>query len=117
MSGRRQLAGAGWVMSYGQFLWVFLVGPIVVLGFLLRRRLSRRFAISVAALAAVAVAYTTPWDNAIVAMGVWSYDPSLIAGIVLGYIPLEEYLFFVLQTILAGLVVLALLGRSGRPAS
>ena len=106
------LAGA-YLVSYGQFLIVFLVVPIVGLGWLLRRRLTPAYLRAVAVLATVAFAYTTPWDNLIVALGVWSYDPSLIAGIVLGYVPLEEYLFYLLQTILTGLVLLAL--RRPRP--
>ena len=99
-------------MSYGQFLVVFLVVPIVVLGFALRGRFTRRYVTSVAALATVAFAYTTPWDNAIVALGVWTYDPELIAGPVIGVVPLEEYLFYLLQTILTSLVVLALIRRA-----
>jgi len=95
-------------VSYGQFLVVFLVLPIVVLGVALRRRLSARYLRSMAMLALVAFAYTTPWDNLIVALGVWTYDRSLIAGIVIGYVPLEEYLFYGLQTILTSLVLLAL---------
>jgi lycopene cyclase domain-containing protein len=51
----------------------------------------------------LAVAYTTPWDNYLVATGVWFYNPNLVTGIVLGYVPIEEYTFFVLETILAGL--------------
>lgn len=51
----------------------------------------------------LAVIYTTPWDNYLVATGVWFYNPELITGVVFGYVPLEEYVFFVLETILAGL--------------
>ena len=51
----------------------------------------------------LAVVYTTPWDNYLVATGVWYYNPALVTGIVLGYVPIEEYTFFVLETILAGL--------------
>jgi len=51
----------------------------------------------------LAVMYTTPWDNYLVASGVWYYNPSLVTGLVLGYVPIEEYTFFVLETLLAGL--------------
>ncbi len=51
----------------------------------------------------LAVAYTTPWDNYLVATGVWHYNPDLVTGIVIGYVPIEEYTFFVVETILAGL--------------
>jgi len=51
----------------------------------------------------LAVAYTTPWDNYLVATGVWYYNPNLVTGIVFGYVPIEEYTFFVVETVLAGL--------------
>jgi lycopene cyclase domain-containing protein len=51
----------------------------------------------------LAVIYTTPWDNYLVATGVWYYNPRLVTGFVLGYVPIEEYTFFVLETILSGL--------------
>ncbi len=51
----------------------------------------------------LALTYTTPWDNYLVATGVWYYNPDLVTGIVIGYVPIEEYTFFVVETILAGL--------------
>lgn len=51
----------------------------------------------------LAVVYTTPWDNYLVATGVWYYSPKLVTGIVFGYVPIEEYTFFVVETILSGL--------------
>ena len=102
----------GALVSYGHFLLVFLVLPIIVLAFVLRRHLTRQYARALLGLAAIAFAYTTPWDNAIVALGVWGYDPALVWGIVLGWVPLEEYLFFLLQPMLSGLILLALLARS-----
>lgn len=51
----------------------------------------------------LALVYTTPWDNYLVASGVWSYNPQLVTGLTLGYVPLEEYTFFVLETLLSGL--------------
>jgi lycopene cyclase domain-containing protein len=51
----------------------------------------------------VALIYTTPWDNYLVATGVWYYNPELVTGIVIGWVPIEEYTFFILQPILTGL--------------
>ncbi len=51
----------------------------------------------------IALVYTTPWDNYLVATGVWWYDPRLVTGITLGWVPIEEYTFFVVQTLLTGL--------------
>jgi lycopene beta-cyclase len=101
-------------MTYFGFLLRFLVIPI--LGFLAITyrdnrqnkqihgfRNGRAVWIGIAVHVLLAVAYTTPWDNYLVATGVWYYNTELVTGIVLGYVPIEEYTFFVLETILAGL--------------
>jgi lycopene cyclase domain-containing protein len=101
-------------MTYFGFLLRFLVIPI--LAFLVitywdnkRNRQIDGFRNGRAVWAALglhillAVTYTTPWDNYLVATGVWYYNPELVTGIVLGYVPIEEYTFFVVETILAGL--------------
>ena len=59
----------------------------------------------------VAVLYTTLWDNYLVATGVWFYNPELVTGITLGWVPLEEYTFFILQTLMTGLWFLLLARR------
>lgn len=109
-------------MTYFAFLGLFLVIPLAGLLVLLRS-LRRKGAALPARLAALApgtviaitalaaVLYTTAWDNYLVATGVWSYDPELVAGVILGFVPLEEYLFFVLQTLLTGWFFVALASR------
>lgn len=64
---------------------------------------------------ALAVVYTTPWDNYLVATGVWYYNPKLVTGVVLGWVPVEEYTFFILETILSGLWWLFLARRLPPP--
>jgi lycopene cyclase domain-containing protein len=97
-------------MTYALYLAVFLGGPLlalVALTWRARRRL--RGPLPWAALLAhvlVAVVYTTPWDNYLVANGVWSYDPQRVLGVVWGWVPVEEYAFFVLQTLMTGLWLL-----------
>ena len=61
--------------------------------------------------AVIAVLYTTIWDNYLVATRVWWYDPALVTGLTIAYVPIEEYTFFVVQPILAGLWLLFLLRR------
>lgn len=63
----------------------------------------------------LAVVYTTPWDNYLVATGVWYYNPQLVTGLVIGYVPIEEYTFFVVETILSGLWWLFLARRLSPP--
>ncbi len=59
----------------------------------------------------VAVLYTTPWDNYLVATRVWWYDPALVTGLLIGWVPIEEYTFFVVQTLLVGVALLLVLRR------
>lgn len=63
----------------------------------------------------LAVVYTTPWDNYLVATGVWYYNPDLVTGILIGYVPIEEYTFFVVETILSGLLWWFLARRISEP--
>ncbi|WP_293911714.1 carotenoid biosynthesis protein [Deinococcus sp.] len=60
--------------------------------------------------------YTTPWDNYLVFKGVWNYPPERVLGRI-GYVPVEEYAFFILQTLITGLWLYFLIRRSGPPAA
>jgi len=101
-------------MTYFGFLLCFLVIPILIFlaiaywdqknnqpinGF----RNGRAVWIGIGIHILLAVIYTTPWDNYLVATGVWYYNPKLVTGLLIGYVPIEEYTFFVLETILSGL--------------
>lgn len=114
-------------MTYFAFLGIFLLVPIVTLliyfaarregsGLPKRLRAMRPWA-AIALTALVAVVYTTPWDNYLVASGVWGYPRSQVSGVVLGYVPLEEYLFFILQTMLTSLGLIFVAGRSLRASA
>ncbi len=89
-------------MTYLQFLILFVGIPLGLLGWQLHHCLRRLDLIMLVGLAAIAVVYTTPWDNYLVATGVWYYDPRLVLNRTIGYVPVEEYLFFILQTFLTG---------------
>jgi lycopene beta-cyclase len=52
----------------------------------------------------LAVAYTTPWDNYLVYRKVWGYPEGNVL-FTIGYVPFEEYLFFVFQTVIAALTL------------
>jgi lycopene beta-cyclase len=104
-------------MSYFGILAIFLLPPLLLLTLLITvdswRKGTRRVGQmdwapywAVLAHVVIAVLYTTPWDNYLVASNVWWYDPHLVSGITFGWVPLEEYLFFVLQTLLTGLWII-----------
>ncbi len=98
-------------MTYGMFLLVFLVPPIVVLAVAFRKRITRLWSISVLGLMALALLYTGPWDHFIIAQGVWSYPPGAVLGPRIGLVPLEEYTFYLLQVLLTSLVLMAFVRR------
>jgi lycopene cyclase domain-containing protein len=111
-------------MTYFGVLTLFILPPLLVLLVRVPRdvwqtlrsgeRPSRAMLLPywiVLAHVALALIYTTPWDNYLVATGVWYYNPALVTGITLGYVPIEEYTFFILQTLLTGLWVLGVQRR------
>lgn len=113
-------------MTYFGFLAIFLGIPLVILSWLLFRdnRQNRQIApalqnwppaLALATHVVVALVYTTPWDNYLVANRVWWYDPNLVTGIVFGWVPIEEYTFFVLQPIFTGLWIFYLARRLTPP--
>ena len=105
-------------VSYLTFHLVFIVPPILALTALQRRPLAsvggRRAMGNLSLLCLIAFVYTTPWDNYLVYRGVWWYGPERVLGTI-GYVPLEEYLFFILQPVLTGLFLYLLLGRAAPP--
>jgi len=87
-------------MTYALFLVIFLATPIVILLGLLRRSLRRAHLVWIGLLMGVALVYTTPWDNYLVANHIWWYHPELVTGITIGWVPIEEYTFFLLQPLM-----------------
>lgn len=102
-------------MSYLSFHLIFLVPPILLmLGAHRRpRRMDHdlRVELAIPIVCLIALTYTTPWDNYLVAREVWWYGANRVMGTI-GYVPVEEYMFFVLQPILTGLFLYQYLHRS-----
>jgi lycopene cyclase domain-containing protein len=101
-------------LTYLQFHFAFLLPAAMLMiatAFVSRSRMSaavrplgagRTYWTGVAIITAVALAYTTPWDNYLIARGVWWYaDGSTLVH--LGHAPIEEYLFIVAQPWLTAL--------------
>jgi len=98
-------------MTYSQFLIIFTVIPIIVLLYLLRKELTRKYINTLLLVSAIAFTATAIWDNYAVYSGIWMFPREKTLGIYFYYVPLEEYLFFFLQTYLTGLVQLFYLFR------
>lgn len=107
-------------MSYFAFLAVFVGIPIALLSLWTiwdyqrgkwnpPALLAWRPWVVMLGLCVIAFVYTTPWDNYLVATGVWYYDPELVTGIIFGWVPIEEYTFFIVLPIMTGLFSLVLM--------
>ncbi len=113
-------------MTYAQFHLTFTLPWLALLGYAAWRasRLGRRLAgdmgrgdrfawWALAAHVLIAFVYTTPWDNYLVYREVWGYPPGRVLATI-GYVPIEEYAFFVIQTLGTGLALFALARVMGR---
>ncbi|MCO4755206.1 MAG: lycopene cyclase domain-containing protein [Bacteriovoracaceae bacterium] len=92
-------------MTYLEFLILFLIIPITVMGVICRKLNGphrKEWTWATLTLVILALVYTTPWDNYLVASNVWWYGKDRVLGTI-GYVPIEEYLFFILQTVFTGL--------------
>ena len=89
-------------MTYADFLFLFLVLPLVVLVIFLRRRLlDHRYLVLTGLLMLVALVYMAPWDHLAATWGLWTWTNGQTWGLRLWAIPPEEYLFCILEALLA----------------
>ncbi len=90
-------------LTYLQVHLVFILPPILVLGWLAYRHDNAWWGpkplSGLAIMIVLAVVYTTPWTNHLIPAGVWWYGEGAVIGHI-WHTPIEEYMFFVLQPIL-----------------
>ncbi|WWC89764.1 uncharacterized protein L201_004690 [Kwoniella dendrophila CBS 6074] len=87
------------MFTYIQIHLYFIIPPILLLTLLYFPVLGRREMLKFLWLGFMATIWTTPWDNFILSQEGWSYPPNSILGKI-GYVPIEEHMFFILQPIL-----------------
>ena len=103
------------MLTYFSFLVIFVFSGIVLFAllnlFAERHRRGLKCLLSgsnpyliIGVLMVLAFSYTTPWDNYLVASNVWFYDTDLVMGVIIGWVPIEEYIFFLVQTLMSGLL-------------
>ena len=114
-------------MTYWGYHLIFTLPWIVLLVFLLRHRIRPAHVYSWLAVCAIVFAFTTPWDNYAVFLGIWGFGEGVSLGFPLsnlarsadnpdgltwlGLIPFEEYSFFLIEATLACLLTLFFLPR------
>jgi len=93
-------------LTYVGFHAVFVAPPLLVLASVTASTHNETRSvvrvIPAIAILILALVYTTPWDNYLIHRGVWWYGDGTVAGR-LWLAPLEEYLFVLLQPIVATL--------------
>ncbi len=103
-------------MTYAGFLLLFLLLPLgILIGFLRQRLYNKRYLAITGALTLVALIYMVPWDHVAAIWGLWSWKNSQTWGIRWWAIPPEEYLFCILEALLAITLTFALLTRNNKP--
>ncbi|MEM1158289.1 MAG: lycopene cyclase domain-containing protein [Verrucomicrobiota bacterium] len=102
-------------MTYLYFHLVFILPVIFVFWHLRRQEAHLDLPLQksgIAILAMIAFVYTTPWDNYLVASQIWTYgEGRVLESLVIGYVPIEEYMFFILQPIMTGTFLLLMAQR------
>jgi lycopene cyclase domain-containing protein len=91
-------------MTYAAWLLIFGIVPIVLL-WLIRPRLVYRHAGSLLVIVLLILLVSIPWE--IVGIDrIWYYSPQVIWGPRLFNLPIEEYVFFVIDGLLVGTLAL-----------
>jgi len=95
-------------------LHLFLLGPVIVLALVpprplqdAPRKLRRTGYLMVPVMILVVAAFSTVWDNYVASWGVWTFDSHAMLGTA-GFIPFEEYFWFIDHTLLVSFWVLSL---------
>lgn len=84
-------------LTYFQFHCYFTIPATFVLWFVARPFLDLTQWINAALVTFIAVVYTTPWDNFLIWTNTWNFPEDAIWGRI-GFVPVEEYFFFAIQT-------------------
>ncbi|HKV83910.1 MAG TPA: lycopene cyclase domain-containing protein [Ktedonobacterales bacterium] len=105
-------------MTYAEFLALFLALPLLALAAILRRRLlNRRYLAITALLLVIALAYMAPWDHTAAVWQLWIWAPGRTWGARIWNVPPEEYLFCLLEALLAITITFAALSAWGTPST
>jgi phytoene desaturase len=96
-------------ITYAGFHIIFTIPAVLVMARLAKEsspspEYFRTACKSIGWLCLIATIWASPWDNFLVMRRVWNYpEVDHVLGVI-GYVPIEEYAFFSIQTILVGLI-------------
>lgn len=90
-------------MNYLSFLVLFTIIPSSIFIVILWRTFEWDYVKVLLFVSLIAFSATSLWDNYAVYSGIWFFPEERTLGIKLFYVPIEEYMFFFLQTYTTGL--------------
>jgi len=100
-------------MTYFEFYLYFNAPVLMLLGWLARKRLRPVHFRWMGGVLLIVLAFTFPWDNWAVGQGIWQFPEERVT-VRVDHLPVEEILFFVIETIAVCLLaVLFLPKRNG----
>lgn len=97
-------------MTYLTFHLLFNLPVLILLLMLTRRTLTTHHWKWIGLVVAIVVLFTYPWDSYAVERGIWSFPNDRVLYWV-GYLPIEEILFFLFEAVNVSLFVVYLIAR------
>lgn len=87
------------MLTYLEVHLFYTIPPTILLYIISRPFINAFERFKLVVLITVAVIYTTPWDHYVIYNKAWWYRSDAVLFYI-GYIPYEEYIFFVIQTVM-----------------
>lgn len=98
-------------MTYLEFHLYFNLPLLAILGWLVRKRFRTVHLKWMLAVILVVVTFTFPWDNWAVGQGIWQFPEERVL-VRVDNLPIEEILFFVVETIAVCLLAILFLPKN-----
>ena len=99
-------------MTYLRFHLLFNLPALVLLLWLVRRKLVPAHWRWIAVICGIVFVVTTPWDNWAVYQNIWNFDWRRVTPVVIPFagvswrLPAEEYAFFLIETVFVSLLTI-----------
>jgi len=104
-------------VTYFQYHLLFNLTALFIVLALSWKRFRRAHFIAIGVISVIAFTATSPWDNWAVYRGIWGFDWSRVTPVEFDLfgkhwrLPLEEYAFFIIETVLVGMLLVRFLPK------
>lgn len=97
-------------MNYCEFHLLFNLPPLLLLLWLVRRRITRVHWKWIGVVLLIVLAFAFPWDSWAVHRNIWNFNDARVAFRI-GVLPIEEVLFFAIATLQTSLLCILFLPK------